>query len=62
MTPVCECHGEPMYRNPDRRYKKGGFWVCRINKRESMRRRYAESPEVRLDRQLRNLSRSRVSY
>ena len=51
-----------MYRNPDRRYKKGGFWVCRIKKRESMRRRYAESPEVRLDRQLRNLSRIRVSY
>ena len=59
---TCPCHGQEMYWNPDRRYKKGGFWACRVKHRESARRRYAESPEVRLDRQLRNMSRFRVSY
>ena len=58
---ICECHGEPMFWNIDKRCTtKGGFWTCRIKKLDSGRRRYQESPEVRLDRQLRNLSRIRV--
>ncbi|HET6914466.1 MAG TPA: hypothetical protein VFH56_00100 [Acidimicrobiales bacterium] len=62
MTPTCGCHGVEMYWNRDKRYSGGGFWRCRIRKKESARRRYREAPEIRLAAQLRNLSRIRVSY
>ena len=57
---VCACHGQEMYWNPDSRYRKGGFWACRVKHRESARRRYLESAEVRRDRQKRNVRRVRA--
>lgn len=38
--PLCECHGEEMYFNPDRRYRAGGFWRCREKVREYRREFY----------------------
>ena len=62
VDPSCDCHGVPMLWNKDPRYRAGGYWKCRIHKAESQRRAYAENPEVRLNQQLRNLSRIRISY
>ena len=61
-APLCPCHSVLMLWNKDSRYRAGGYWKCRIRKSESQMRRYAESPEVRLNQQLRNLSRVRISY
>ena len=49
-----------MIWNKDARYRLGGFWKCRIRKNDWARNQYATNPEVRLDRQLRNISRIRV--
>ena len=58
--PVCRCHGERMRWNKDPRYQRGGFWKCRVSDLERRRERYATDPEVRLIKQLQNLSRIRV--
>ena len=49
-----------MYWQRDSRYRKGGFWRCRARKREAARRSYRDDPQVRLNQQLRNMSRIRV--
>lgn len=56
----CECHDVPMLWHRDQRCKAGGYWHCRIKHQESSRRRYRESPELRLNLQLRNMVRIRV--
>lgn len=56
----CECHGERMGWRRDPRYRNGGYWRCRVLERVGQRRRYQENPEVRLNQQLRNMSRIRV--
>ena len=58
--PLCACHGERKRWNKDPRYKAGGFWKCRVGDLDQKRAAYANNPEVRLDRQLRNLTRIRV--
>lgn len=49
-----------MFWSRDVRYKLGGFWRCVIRKRELARLRYQESPELRLNKQLRNMARIRI--
>ena len=36
--PVCPCHSYPMRWHRDPRRKAGGYWRCRIQRRESDRR------------------------
>lgn len=47
--PVCECHGEPCYWNPDKGMRAGGMWRCRIKRNEQDR---ARDPRRRRQRQL----------
>jgi hypothetical protein len=38
VVPLCECHGEGMKWNVDKRMRAGGWWHCRERYRESNRR------------------------
>ena len=56
--PVCECHGEPMRRNTDKRYMGGFYWRCAIRDRMQSasykKRRYETDPLWRLHRNLKS--------
>ena len=54
-VPQCECHGEGMYFNPDRRYRAGGYWRCREQTRVAHRRYYEQNAlRVNMREQLRH--------
>lgn len=36
--PLCECHNEPKSWEKSNRYLAGGYWRCRIKKRERQQR------------------------
>ena len=37
MTPVCDCHGEPMLRVVDKR-RPNSYWTCLVRARERSRK------------------------
>ena len=60
MTQICECHGEPQEFVPDDRYRRGGFYRCRIRAAELKRLAYhdpAKQAQV-----LRHLQRIQMRY
>src|SRR5262249_55467790 len=57
--PLCKCHGEPMHRNRDPRYRAGFFWRCGVLKNQKARNRYDNDPIYRISKRLRDDARAR---
>lgn len=46
MSPVCACHGEPMYWHRFTNRPAGGYWRCRIVKRAVDRQQWTKAVRV----------------
>lgn len=64
-APLCDCHHEPMCWKRERNRKPGGYWTCRIRKRETdaayQRARYDRDPFWRITKNLKNAARHRAN-
>lgn len=47
-APVCGCHNAPMLFRKDSRYRRGGFYYCRIKNLQRCRASYEKNRETRL--------------
>src|ERR1041385_8393634 len=56
--PLCRCHNEPMRWSPDRRRRTGGYWKCKVQNVERMRKKYQTDSEYRAN----TLARKRERY